>query len=129
MTTQRFIDNGDGTITDTLSGLMWSQATIAKDVTSDQAEKACDELDLAGHADWRLPTVEELFPLADRSKKGPAIDTEFFPDTKNGWYWTSTDSALASSYAWVVSFNYGYAGDNSRNGKACVRAVRSITGE
>ena len=123
----RFVDNGDGTITDTASGLMWSQATLSKKcVTHAQAETICSGLDLAGHTDWRLPSVEELFLLADRSRSLPATDTTAFPDTKSDWYWTSTPHASDSSDAWFVSFSDGSAYYCLRDGHgAFVRAVRS----
>ncbi|HET7163058.1 MAG TPA: DUF1566 domain-containing protein [Rhodanobacteraceae bacterium] len=122
----RFVDNGDGTVTDTAAGLMWTKATIARDKNHEQAIAAVKDLDVAGHKDWRLPTVEELFLLADRSRKLPAIDTDAFPDTANDWYWTSTDSAWGASCAWVVDFNDGSAGSGRRYDGACVRAVRSV---
>ena len=124
----RFIDNGDGTVTDTTLNLMWSKATLNDDeVNHEQAEKLCAELSLGGHADWRLPTIEELFALADRTKEAPAIDTEAFPDTKSDWYWSSTITAWASSCAWFVYFGYGVASGSRRGyNLAFVRAVRSL---
>jgi hypothetical protein len=127
-TTTRFVDNGDGTITDTLLNLMWSKATLSdKCITHKKAEKICADLDLAGQSDWRLPTVEELFALADRSRKQPAIDTDAFPDTKSDWYWTSTISAWSSGYAWIIHFSSGSASGLHRDDyDAFVRAVRSV---
>jgi hypothetical protein len=124
----RFIDNGDGTITDTASGLMWSKATIsAERVTHAAAEKICADLDLAGHKDWRLPTVEELFLIADRTRQNPSIDTAAFPDTQADWYWSSTITAWSSDLAWFVSFHGGGYGNLHRgNHGAYVRAVRSV---
>jgi hypothetical protein len=124
----RFIDNGDGTVTDTRSGLTWSKATLCdEEVTQHQAEKICAELDLAGHTDWRLPTVDELFALADRTRYSPAIDDEAFPNTQSDWYWTSTVTAWSSGCAWFVCFNYGSASYYLRDDdSAFVRAVRGV---
>ncbi len=124
----RFTDNNDGTVTDTRAGLMWSKATLTpSDVTHHDATKICEDLELAGFNDWRLPTVEELFALADRSKQTPAIDTEAFPDTKSDYYWSSTICAWSSVYAWVVSFDLGDAGYLDRDyDSGLVRAVRSV---
>jgi len=122
----RFIDNGDGTETDSVTGLIWTKATVAKDVTHKQAAAAVKKLSVAGHKDWDLPTVEELFPLADRSRKLPAIDTDAFLDTESDLYWTKTDSAWSSGHAWVVGFYYGLASHYHRDDKACVRAVRRV---
>jgi hypothetical protein len=120
----RFVDNGDGTVTDTRTGLVWTKATLTSEcVTHKKAEQVCAEL---GEG-WRLPTVEELFLLADRSRKEPAIDTDAFPDTQSDWYWTSTISAWSSGHAWVVGFSDGYAyGFRRGYGGAFVRAVRSV---
>lgn len=61
----RFIDNGDDTITDSRTGLMWSQATLSsKCVNHKNAEKVCADLALAGHTDWRLPGVRAVLHFA-----------------------------------------------------------------
>jgi hypothetical protein len=127
-TASHFVDNGDGTVTDTRTGLMWSKATLCDDeIDHAKAGDICAALALAGHTDWRLPTVEELFLLADRSKVSPAIDTDAFPDTKSDWYWSSTVHASDSSYAWIVHFDDGLAYHCHRgNDYAFVRAVRSV---
>lgn len=122
MTTQpRFTVNPDKTVTDHLLGLTWSQEAIAVDVDFADAEKAVAAL---GEG-WRLPTVEELFQLADRSRIRPAIDTEAFPDTKSSYYWSSTPYAGDTSAVWVVHFYYGGSLSHRRSYLACVRAVRS----
>ena len=74
---------------------------------------------------WRLPTVDELFALADRTKFNPAIDKRFFPRCKSDYYWTSTPAADSpADYAWFVYFYDGYAGWGRRDYRAFVRAVR-----
>jgi len=118
---QRFIDNGDNTITDTKTGLIWTKNTVAKDVNFDGAEKAVAAL---GDG-WRIPTVDELATLVDRTRYEPAIDVEAFPNTANDWYWTSTPCAWRASAVWVVGFSNGFVHDGYRHGVCCVRAVRS----
>lgn len=121
------IDNGDGTVTDPRTGLMWTKETLPGGrMTYDEVVKACKVLRVAEHKDWRPPTVEELFALADRSRHSPAIDTDLFPDTKSDWYWTSTLCAWAPSCAWIVSFSYCGVYYPHRNGYAFVRAVRAM---
>lgn len=56
----RFLDNGDGTITDAQSGLMWEAEVKGRSISWPAAEEYAAVLDLAGHTDWRLPTPEEL---------------------------------------------------------------------
>ena len=118
---QRFIDNGDNTITDTKTCLIWTKNTIAKGVDCDDTEKAVAKL---GEG-WRVPTLDEMATIVDRTRHSPAIDTEAFPDTANDWYWTSTPCAWNTSAVWVVLFSSGYVGGLDRNFYCCVRAVRS----
>jgi hypothetical protein len=106
-------------------GLMWGP-TLDRQMTWDEAKKACEEFRMFGFSDWRLPTVEELFGLADRSRKDPAIDTGAFPDTRSSWYWSASPWAGSpASAAWIVGFNYGYASDGHHGYKCFVRPVRS----
>lgn len=79
-----YTDNKDGTISDNVTGLMWQQ-TMAPKMTYAQALKAAKQLSLAGHRDWRVPTIKELYSLIefDGQVKGqkaitPFIDTTYF---------------------------------------------------
>jgi Protein of unknown function (DUF1566) len=124
----RFVDNGDGTITDTKLRLMWTKATLCtKNVDQYEAEKICKDCRVGGYSDWDLPEVEPLFFLADRTRYKPAIDTAFFPDTHSDWYWTRTLAASAPSAAWIVYFSGGGSCYGSRGGSsAFVRACRAL---
>ena len=113
----RFTQNEDNTVTDNETGLTWTKETLAKDVSYDNALKVLGE-------GWRLPTIKELFSLADHTCEAPAIDVEVFPDTKSDWYWSSTPTAWNDTAVWVVNFSYGDVSINHRNNFACVRAVR-----
>ena len=55
----RFVDNGDGTITDTERKIMWQKGDNGKEVTFEEAQRYCNNLRLDSHADWRLPEPEE----------------------------------------------------------------------
>lgn len=111
-------------VLDTRTNLIWSVKT--KKVSNwKNADAAAKAITVAG-VDGRLPTVEELFLLADRTKFRPAIDTEFFPDCPSDWFWSSTVNAEAPSvYAWGAFFDNGGSvfGDHNFNG-GFVRAVR-----
>jgi hypothetical protein len=58
--------NGNGTITDNVTGLMWQQ-TDGGEMTFERALVYCDTLTLAGYTDWRLPTNHELFSILNQS--------------------------------------------------------------
>ena len=111
---------------DTKQGLMFTTIE-SEEMTHAQAVEYVAGLEVAGFKDWRLPTVEELFLLADRSRvKSPAIDTDIFPDCKSDWYWTGTLYAPSpGDYAWDVGFGNGSAGWVSQDGGGFVRACRA----
>ncbi len=73
-----FVDNGDGTITDLNTGLTWQQAPPAEGTTWAQAKEYCENLELGGYDDWRMPTLKELFSISNFERGWPYIDTEFF---------------------------------------------------
>ena len=62
-----FTDNGDGTVTDTATGLMWQKDTQGGQMDWDSAITYCENLSLAGHSDWYLPDLDELKSLIDTS--------------------------------------------------------------
>ncbi|UPG89313.1 DUF1566 domain-containing protein [Luteibacter aegosomaticola] len=121
----RFSVSEDGSIvTDSKTGLMWSQANVGAKGNFEKAEKAVAECRLGGHADWRMPTREELESILDLTRSDPAIDPVFACDSS--WYWSSTAVASAPAYAWFVLFAYGDVNGLHRgSGGAFVRAVRS----
>jgi hypothetical protein len=58
-------DNGDGTITDLNTGLMWSKAVDKKKVSLIEAQKIAQKMTLGGYSDWRIPNIKELYSLID----------------------------------------------------------------
>jgi len=123
----RFVDNSDGTITDTSTGLMWQKATAPGTYTWEQALTYCENLTLpaGGYSDWRLPNRNELQSIVDYSQSAPTINTTFFPDTVMSYYWSSTTHAYDTTRAWSVYLSDGYVGFGySVGGSYYVRAVR-----
>jgi hypothetical protein len=119
-----YTDNGNGTVTDNVTGLMWHQAVPAGMITWDQAKAYCPTLALAGHADWRLPKRIELVSLVDFGRSSPAINTTYFPGTPSDWFWTSSTSAGSSSLAAYVDFGDGSIKDDVWSDTNYVRCVR-----
>jgi len=120
-----FINNSDGTITDTSTGLMWQQDGAAEKYNWQQALSYCDTLSLADYDDWRLPNRNELQSLVDYSQYEPSIDTTFFPNTMLDKYWSSTTYYSDPNYAWDVSF---VVGGVDYYGKSYGRYVRAVRG-
>ncbi|GBC59405.1 hypothetical protein DENIS_0344 [Desulfonema ishimotonii] len=102
-----FQDNGDGTVTDLQTGMMWQQQTIGP-MDWQSALAYCENLNLGNHDDWRLPNINELINLADFYKNEPVLDTTFFPGTKISEYWTSTTWADSPTSAWTLRFATGH---------------------
>jgi len=126
----RFIDNGDDTITDLQTGLMWEQQVVCVPFlhcvdlvvpwrsamaliaffngTSNGEELIGDNF--AGHLDWRIPTLFELKSILELDAPGcgagaPCIDPVFGP-TGAGAYWTSTPEPFGLGI-WTVDFASG----------------------
>ncbi|MGD9731741.1 MAG: DUF1566 domain-containing protein [Desulfamplus sp.] len=116
--------NGNGTVTDSATGLMWQQDTSNNYMTWKEALSYYENLNLGGYTDWRLPTVKELRSIVDYSVHSPAIDISVFKDTIASFYWSSTTNSYYTYYAWGVSFYYGDARSYHKYSNGYVRAVR-----
>ncbi len=102
-----FNDNGDGTVTDMATSLMWQQ-TENKAMTWEQALDYCENSDFAGYHDWRLPDIRELLSLVDDSPQEPSIDTVYFPGCRPSSYWSSTSNTVYPSFACYIRFGDGF---------------------
>ena len=120
----KYQDNGNGTITDNMTGLMW-QAIEARPKKWEQSLAYCQQLELGGFKDWRLPTIKELSTLVNEGPATPSIDTTFFPAARPAAYWSSTTFTGHPGFAWYVSFDNGrrYNGGYKAR-RYFVRAVR-----
>lgn len=117
----RFIDNGDGTISDNNTGLMWQAGPGAR-LDWKLANSFCREECLGGHNDWRLPTIEELYSIVDYERHAPACDPVF--GALSDHYWSASTGASSAQFAWSVDFGDGDVGANFKTTNSYVRAVR-----
>jgi hypothetical protein len=110
-----FQDNGDGTITDRATGLMWVQQDSGKTMNWKDALAYAENLEFAGYDDWRLPNVKELQSIVDYSRapdarsasaRGPALDPLFKLSEKESWFWTST-THIENQGGYYVCFGQG----------------------
>ena len=135
----RFLVHGNGTVTDTATGLMWAQCAeglsgsactdgaAAQFTWVDALSRARDSTH-AGYTDWRLPTVKELSSIVEERCWGPAINLAVFPNTpRSSYFWSASPNSRSSYHAWVVWFLWGTADDHSftRYEDNPVRLVRS----
>ncbi len=137
----RFIDNGNGTITDQTTNLIWQQCSKGYTTTATKCDTLsgglasaatatwgdalsyCEGLSLGGFTDWRLPTVKELQSILDLTKaSGPTIDATF-PNTQTTGYWSSISYVGALS-AWYVNFSSGTTNFYIKSNAYPVRCVR-----
>ena len=124
----RFVDNGDGTVTDRCTGLMWQKVTALGRYNWKEALQYCDQLQLAGHTDWRLPNVLELQSIVNYGRFDLAIDPVFGAVSSgdvSSWYWSSsTRVGGPGQEAWGVHFNGGGVTSGYKTHGDYVRAVR-----
>ncbi len=123
------VDNGDGTVSDTRTGLMWQQKSRPAGVMDWEAALAyCENLALPldnAYTDWHLPDIQELRSLVDYSGRyATSIDENLFPGTEGYDYWTSTTYDGYNDYVWTVHFSDGRITFLNKEVKAYVRAVR-----
>jgi hypothetical protein len=141
-----FVDNGDGTVTDTRTGLMWEkqgddggvhdQDNLYDWTEAFAAVAALNTANFAGHDDWRLPNVNELQSLVNYGAVHPTAFAAFNTGcsascsaiacscTQSTFsYWSSTTYQFPSA-AFYLDFSVGIASFFTKTGDAHVRAVR-----
>ena len=133
----RFLVHGNGTVTDTATGLTWAQCaeglsgsactdgTATTSTWADALIRARDSTH-AGYTDWRLPTVKELPSIVEERCFDPAINLAVFPNTPSSGFWSASPYNHTSNSAWGVYFLSGWAyGSRRGGGDYHVRLVRS----
>ena len=110
-------DNGDETITDKNTGLMWQQIPSSDDYTWQEAVDYCESLELGGYDDWRMPSCKELYSISDFNSGWPYLNTTYFTlasgqVTKDEQFWSS---------------NY-YVGVTVEGGSNSAMGVNHVTG-
>lgn len=98
MALNRFVNNGDGTVTDTKTGLMWAAKDNVIPINWSNALSYCHNYSGGGHSDWRMPTLAELESLYNPKEKN-----------KNGYHVTKLIDTTASS-CWALETRGSTAG-------------------
>jgi len=105
---KRFKDNGNGTITDTKTGLIWQQEPISQNGCWEDAIANAKKNRLAGYSNWRLPTIAELRVLisgADRKNKAEWLNLQGFKNVQPNWFWSSSEKDR--NYSWYIYMRTG----------------------
>ena len=118
-----FINNGDGTVNDDETGLIWQQMDDGVTRTWESAIVYCNQLSLGGNNDWRLPNIKELESIVAEFVYDPAIDPVFV-GTKSLSYWSASSNDSAPVYAWNVHFARGTVLSYYKSDNYYVRCVR-----
>jgi len=132
----RFQDNGNGTVTDLATGLIWKQCAeglsgagcatgSAQAFTWGAALEHAEAEVFAGSDLWRLPNKNELASLVEQRCYEPAINERYFPNTPSSRFWSSSPLAGNSGNAWFVAFSYGYVSYFNKSNVRYVRLVRA----
>jgi hypothetical protein len=131
----RFTDNGDGTVTDNLTGLIWlrnancwsgvREWNYALSNPISLHDPQCGLTDGSVVRDWRLPNVNELYSLIDRDQSLPALPTGHpFSGVESSGYWSSTTNPELTNQAFNVSFWDGAVYSNTKYADRYIWPVR-----
>lgn len=127
----RYVDNGNGTVTDTQTKLVWQQPDDGTTKSWEEAITYCENLDLGSRVDWRLPNFRALQSLVDDTRVNPAMDPIFVGarwDLAAG-YWSSTTffgtgATATTDLARAVEFANGNSSQDAKvNNYFYVRCV------
>jgi len=140
--TPRFLDNGDATYLDTLTGLVWpSEASGVSSAACGNGEKqkwqdalefvlCLNAFSYLGHTDWRLPNVNELLSLMNYGEPSIGswlVSSGFTGVSAKKAYWTSTTSSASRKNAWRVSGKSGTRSAANKRKKNLVWPVRGVS--
>jgi hypothetical protein len=123
----RFIDNGDGSVTDKLTGLIWLKNANCPNGTKTWSDAVtfgnslydgwsgdgsggdCGLSDGSSAGAWRLPNVRELQSLIDFGRHSPALPAYHpFTAVQSSYYWSSSTGASSPDIVWSVAMGYGH---------------------
>ena len=123
---KRFVDNGNGTVTDLLTNLMWLKQpkTVATDWG--KAVEYCRSLEFKGYKGWRLPTITEWKTFIDKKQRNPAlpIGHPFGNVSTHMGYWSKSKHKFGPKYIFQMNLWYGKASYIKKEENSVVWPVR-----
>ena len=124
---QHYTDNGNGTITDNLTSLVWQKVLLLDTITWEQSLSFADTLTLAGYTDWRLPNIKELQSISDLTVTNPSMSSIFTVGTGAKSFWSSTTQLNNAPNAWYLNTQNGITTYISKTRKLYSLCVRGNT--
>lgn len=123
-----FTDNGNGTITDYLTNLVWQKEPNTNAVSWENALLYANNLILENDSDWRIPNIKELQSLNDEGFVSPSVNTNIFSNMGVKKYWSSTTQQNQVANAWYWNTQFGITSYDQKinsNYLICVRTKTS----
>ena len=129
-----YTKNGDETVTDNITLLMWEDRISAQAFTWEEAIEFCEELEFAGFDDWRLPTRIEISSVLDHSDGHTGWAAEAFEAGNSGFHFSASDWILTitqtgagagNDYAWAFNMSDGIVSNAySKSNHTALKCVR-----
>ena len=136
----RFEDNGNGTVTDNLTGLMWLKDAncfgtrrtwigaldVVADFNTNPSNYTCTSY-TANYTDWVLPNIVELESLVNAEETNffaAWLNTQRFTQVQSTGYWSASTSTSQTGYAWHVAVSSGFVGSDFKGNNYYVWPVR-----
>ena len=141
--TARFTDNGDGTVTDTRTQVMWMRCSMGQNWTGSMcdgapsampwqaAQDAATAMNRRGgyakHDDWRVPRIAQLANIAEVQCADPRTNLTIFPGTPASAFWTASNRPGKGNedQAFVLSFGPEGTGGDAKTEPHFVRLMRT----
>lgn len=128
--TNHFTDNGDGTITDNLTQLVWEKIPYTGTLIWDRALTYAEGLTIGTSSDWRLPNIKELQSINNELATNPSVFAPYFSNLGVHNYWSSTTLPNQTLSAWYWNTQFGittYDSKTNANYVLCVRGNPTLS--
>lgn len=101
-----FTDNGNGTITDNITNLVWQKVPNTNTLNWEDALVYAEGLELGNNSNWRLPNIKEIQSISEVGFNNPSVNTNFFTiyGTKKFWSSTSLPNQITKAWYWDTQF-------------------------
>lgn len=134
-----FTDNGNGTVTHLVTGLIWQRCSLGQRWNGQSCEgsstihtwhealQKARENKYLNYSDWRLPNKNELASIIEYSCYQPTINALLFPNTSLWNYWSSSPNNVndfTTGGAWYISFYNFYIDSIDKGNSFYIRLVR-----